>query len=191
MIRPLKWLKRALLCPHWQRRPVILNPSGSLLPRKPGGEGGPIKRAEDERIRCDAATLICCALARIQFPAFTSILSLLLRNSPIYEPFFLPSPPVFLGRGVGGEGESASRRPSGPKLHTWSRVPTLVPLGQDLAFDGAAPSSPALLPREARGRREQEGFKIHERCYHCERNESGLRHVSRFISPGRGEEERF
>ncbi len=32
--------------------------------------------------------------------------------------------------------------------------------GRERVFDRAAPSSPALLPREARGRRGPEGFKI-------------------------------
>ena len=90
-----------------------------------------------------------------------------------------PLSPGFRGRGVGGEGQSASRRPSGPKLRTWPRVPTPVPRRRDRVFDGAAPSSPALLPREARGRREPEGFKINERFCQCESNESGLTHLRR------------
>jgi hypothetical protein len=38
------------------------------------------------------------------------------------------------------------------------RVPTRTRRGRERVFGGAAPSSPALLPREARGRREPEGF---------------------------------
>ena len=41
----------------------------------------------------------------------------------------------------------------------------LVLDGHEQVFDVAAPSSPALLPREARGRREEEGFNRHVRCY--------------------------
>ena len=84
-----------------------------------------------------------------------------------------PLSPGFRGRGVGGEGQSASRWASGPKLDTWPRVPTLAPSGRERVFDGAAPSSPALLPREARGRREPEGIKIIERSCQGQRNESG------------------
>ena len=94
-----------------------------------------------------------------------------------------PLSPGFRGRGVGGEGAIRVALASGPNLRTWPRVPTLAPSGRERVFDGAAPSSPALLPREDRGRRGPEGFNRDGRCCHCERNESGLRHLIRFISP--------
>ena len=95
-----------------------------------------------------------------------------------------PLSPGVRGRGVGGEGQSASRRRSGLKLRTWPRVPTMAPGGREWVFGGAAPSSPAPLPREARGRRGPEGFNINVRHCQCERNESRLRCLSRSISPG-------
>ena len=82
-----------------------------------------------------------------------------------------------------GSGVKGNPRRVGDPVRTCGRcpAPTLAPRGRKRVFDGATPSSPALLPREARGRREPEGFKINELCFACERNESGLRHSSRFI----------
>ena len=62
-----------------------------------------MKRAEGERIRCDAATLICCAPRRIQFSAFTFILSLTTEHTHL-QTVLPPLSPGFRGRGGGGEG---------------------------------------------------------------------------------------
>ena len=104
-------------------------------------------------------------------------------RKPILLTVLPPLSPGFQGRGGGGEGQFAWRWRVGPNLRVLPRVPTLTPRRRERVFGGATPSSPALLPREARGRREPEGFKFNERCCHYERNESGLRRLIRFNSP--------
>ena len=125
------------------------------------------------------------AVVPTESPEFTFMRSLLLPNAFIYEPFFLPSPPASGGEGSGVREQSASRWRSGTQLRVLPRVPTPAPRHRERVFDGAAPSSPALLPREDRGRREPERFDRYGQRRQYERNESGLRHLIRFVSPGR------
>ena len=124
------------------------------------------------------------AVVPTESPEFTFMRSLLLPNAFIYEPFFLPSPPASGGEGSGvrgnprGVGSPPEPEETAPRVDVGTR-------GRERVFDGATPSSPALLPREDRGRREPERFDRYGQRRQYERNESGLRHLIRFVSPGR------
>ena len=104
--------------------------------------------------------MIYCAPARIQFPAFTCILSLVLPNELIYEPFFLPSPPASGGDGSGVRGNPrrvghpARSCIRGPAYRRWHRVAKAGP------STGHPPHPQPFSPGEDRGRREPEGFNF-------------------------------